>query len=492
MGPQRLSWFLLAISSRQRLFHRESVLLLIGVTFGVVSGPIVVSHGLIVPVLLFALTAAAIIGIRILDRPFYGLALLTLVLTFFPIAKIQLGNLPLYLSDILIATTLVGLLRRGPKVGNYPLLVLIYLALWLPAWIYQVARLEIVLEPTYGMIRNMLAVGSFFIGWMMADRLRSPEFRTILYTGLLATSALTVLQVMPLTSDLIRMLLFSTIPDSAEVSYRVYPSRAFGFFLAPTGLSGFMAMMLPLLVADLLKPERDRSRLTGVTILAVLLTLIATVSRQWVPAALIGFLAMVWLRPRTMGKVSGAFIGSGLLIGLLFALGLLESSYLVERFSRLSSPSEDPNVTTRLQRLIDFIHYAAANPMIVLIGNGFATQDLVERGVVVGEQAEELRAGYSDNSFLLELWHRGLAAALLYVGLLIGALRLGIRASRRVKLQQPIIVGLTSALLVGITLHFIDNYFSEAIFIKAWFWLLLGWLVAEASRTLSGEVPQIR
>jgi hypothetical protein len=293
-----------------------------------------------------------------------------------------------------------------------------------------------------------------------------------------------LLQATPPTRLLGRRIVETALGDLSFSAYKIYPERAFAFFLAPTALSGFLALLLPLLVVEWMRSHR---RLTLIAITLAAMALIATVSRQWVLGALAGFLLLAYLQPRSLSRVSGGLLGGGAILALVFGLGLLNSTYIGERFGRLSNPAEDRNVTTRLQRQTDFFHYALHNPKIVGIGNGFATQDLVERGIVTGEQAAALRAGYSDNSFLLEMWNHGLLAALLYIGLLAAALRTGIRAARRAGERGLLAAGLTASLMTALALHFTDNFFSEAVFLKTWLWLTIGWVMAESAAILGPE-----
>jgi hypothetical protein len=128
----------------------------------------------------------------------------------------------------------------------------------------------------------------------------------------------------------------------------------------------------------------------------------------------------------------------------------------------------------------------------ILVGRGFANQDLIDRGVVDAATAAYLRSGFNDNVFLLESYNHGILAGLVYLVLIGAALVRGVVASRRPGPGQTLAAGLTASLATAFVLHFFDNYFSESVFMKAGLWLLIGVLMGcVASRSDRDSEDQV-
>jgi cell division protein FtsW (lipid II flippase) len=186
-----------------------------------------------------------------------------------------------------------------------------------------------------------------------------------------------------------------------------------------------------------------------------------------------------------------AAVAAVVIAGAWLALGQagLDAGYLSERFSRLGG--DDPNVAVRVDRVESFLAQKQETSVTdLMLGSGFATQDIVARGLVGTREARQLRAGYTDNVFLLELYNHGLVAAVLYVVLLVGALVRVLRASRR-RSASPWLGGLAAALTTALILHFFDNYFSEAVFMQTFLWILVGLAMGLAAHDSDGrsELP---
>jgi hypothetical protein len=254
------------------------------------------------------------------------------------------------------------------------------------------------------------------------------------------------------------------------------------------------------------------------------LAAVATFSRQWLPAAGLGLVTLALLEHRTATRSlawAGATAG---LVGLLFVSGALDGAYFAERFGRLAEGGREQNVALRLERQASFLTesgetltgaaaqdsgQAAAPPAAAagqspastsqqaatsrverlkavhfwqtIFGRGFANADLIDRQVVDEATADYLRGGFNDNVFLLETRNHGIPAGLLYVTLLVIALRSGLTAVRQGSAAPSLLVGLSASVVAAVSLHFFDNYFSEAVFMKGLLWLLVGLLVGLAA-----------
>lgn len=427
----------------------------------------------------------AAIGL-VLRRPTVAALAALALMSVAPIARVELGPVPLYLMDGLLATALVAVALRGgtTALGPVRLLVLAYLVAWLPAWLFEVLALNRPLEPTYGLLRHGLAVLSVFVGaYLVRERSRLEAALGVIARGVSVTCALTVLQVVPGTSGAVRQFLTQAAPAFAEAGYRVYPQRAFALFTAPTTLAGFLAVIAPLLVASATYLQ-GRRRVVVVVALALLgPALVATYSRAWVAGAAASLVVMAISAPRLFRNalVAAAVVGSFAWAGL--AVGAIDSRYLSRRFSTFGV--EDPNAQIRLERELQFFEQAKERPGSIVIGRGFAGQDLVQRRLVDTGTGEYLREGGSENSFLLEAFEHGLLAAVLLVVVMIVTLWRGIRAATRPSRDRVLMAGLCGSVAAAVVLH-LENYFSQAVFMRAWFWLLVG-MTLGLSAALLGE-----
>jgi O-antigen ligase len=425
--------------------------------------------------LLLALLGALIVvaASAVLRRPERGLVVLALALAVFPVARMEIGSMPLYVTDVLIALTLAGLCGRVGPAGGFGALVLVYLVSWLPAWLLQMAKLGVVLEPTYGLVRNALAVATFFAAYALGGAVSRGAWKATcgLAAGVLVTGVVAVAQVFPRTEGAVRELLLAIAPAFSAAGYSVYPNRAFALFAAATILAGFLAVALPLLLAAIESAHGRTRALLAAAAVAASVGMLATYSRQWLPALSVGLLVLGLLKPGMAGRLLALGAVAAAVVFFVGG-GALDRGYLADRFGSLGTG--DTNVQTRLERQRTFFSVAADQPLETLAGRGFAGQDLVARRLVDDGTAQQIRAGVNDNAFLLELFNHGLVAALLYVGLIAAALGRAVRVARRPGPQQAIAAGLAAALAAAVALHFCDNYFSETVFMKTFLWMLVG------------------
>jgi hypothetical protein len=437
---------------------------------------------LLVLLLLIGVATATVAGLR---QPERAALVLVGLITAYPVARIVVQGVPVYVADIVALVALIGLVLHGPRLSGYGKAVLVYLFLWVPALLHEITSLGIILAPLYGFMRDSLAVLVFFLGFALARRLDGAErFVTIAAAGTLVTSALAVAQEAGPASGAVRHLLLILAPDFTPGAYHSYPNRAFGLFAAATILSCFLGVMIALLIGSLPALSPRRQILAGSAAAAAVAAEIATASRQWLPAVALALVVLAIVR---VGIIARLFVlGSVTLavIWLLAAHGALDSSYAQQRFERLGR--DDVNVQTRLARQREFFSTAYERPITTVIGHGFAGQDIVSRALVTENAAQELRVGVNDNSFLLEVFNHGLGAGVLYVVLAFVALARVLAASAWQGDRGVYASAVASALSAAILLHLFDRTFSEAIFMKAFFWLLVGLAVG----TVSGRDPR--
>ncbi|HEX2087481.1 MAG TPA: hypothetical protein VHF89_17490 [Solirubrobacteraceae bacterium] len=421
-------------------------------------------------------------------RPAAAVGTLVVLLTSFPVARVSVGPIPAYFLDGLLAFVLLVLVaRRAIPRNAMSLVVAAYLASWVPALVYEWLTIGAVLEPLYGFIRHVLAVCMFFVGLALA---RSPSARRYallaLTAGTLVTCVITLLQVLPPTAALTRTFLETLAPSFAPNSYLRYPARAFAFFQAPTTLAGFLTIMLVFFLGALPAVRGGTRRLMLLTLLLVGPALIATYSRQWVPAVLAGLLTLTLLRPQlalrgvVVGGLSAAFVLAALTVGSL------DQTYLTQRFS--GGGGTDDNLIDRLAQPGEFLAVQAEADVEVVTGRGFAGEDLIDRGEVSGTVAQRLREGLpTENSILLEVFNHGIVAGLLLVAIVVAAIVSGRRVVRARAPGWPIAAGLTAALATAAVLAIADAYLSQSIFMKALLWMLIGWVFG--LRALSRRTP---
>jgi hypothetical protein len=429
-------------------------------------------------------TASAALVVAVGRRPTFGIPTLAFLIAAFPVARVVFHRVPIYGTDVLAFVLLVGAARRGGRLSGYGWVVVAYLMSWTFAWIHEVFSLNLFLAPTYGLIRNVLAVSIFFPAYLVA---RSGSVRTRWLLALAAGAALTAIvalfqDAVPLPTNRV---LGALAPNFTTTGLKTYPHRAFALFSAATTLAGFFAVALLLFVATLDAGDRRQRRLLGVSTLLCFLGMLATYSRQWVPALAVGLVVLAWLR---LGAARRLIASAGvvlLLAWLLFSSGALSGSYLEKRFSTLGT--NDVNVQSRLSRERTFIKLVRRDPITFAVGKGFAGQDLVARGLVSSPAAETLRSGINDNVFLLEVFNHGIVAGLLYLSLFVTALTRVLAAARRRLGATSLLAGIGSALVAALVLQFSDNYFSESVFMKTFLWLLIGIGIGLVERARVGE-----
>lgn len=419
-----------------------------------------------------AALAAAAVACAIIASERAALVLFAFFASAFPIARLELGPVPLYAIDAVVFLGLAGLVWRGRAHNPYTKVVLLYVLAWTPAWLHQLALVGFLPETFYGFARTLLAVSAFFVAYAVARNSSLTPVLAALALGTILTALLALAQALAATGADARSLLELLAPDFVDAGYQSYPDRSFALFAAATTLSGFLAVMAPLLVA-LLAEARGRIRmLAGLGLVLLVPALLATYSRQWLPALLAGLLVYAALRVRRLPRLLFAVAALAVVGVLAFAAGALDRGYFGERFS--SVDRSDPNIAVRLERQHEFFAFARDDPAAIMLGRGFASADLIQRDVVGVETGELLTQGGNENAFLLEVLDHGLVAGLVYAAFVVFALVRLIGSARRLPDASALLAALAAALVVAACLHLLDNYFSQAVFMKALFWLLLG------------------
>ncbi len=436
-----------------------------------------------------ALACIALLA-ALLRRPGASVVAVVALLTVYPVGRVVAGPVPVYFGDILIVVAVIALLASGWRSPPARVWLGVYLISWVPALVYQWFTLGSVLDSVYGFGRNALAVSVFLIGaWLGTHPDEGRRAGVTLCLGSALTAVITLGQAIPATSGLVRKLLESLSPTFAAHGYQRYPNRAFAFFEAPTALAGFLAVMAVFAAGlAIVYPGRVR-RLALVTVIVIAPALIATYSRQWVPALAVGVLMLVALRPRVLAPgVVVVLIAASIVVGALVA-GSLNATYLSGRFSGAGTARQ--NISDRLAQPGRFLAAQATGGPETIVGRGFATSDILDRTTLSSDEVARLSEGLpKENSILLEIYNHGIAAGILLVGFLVGAMALGAGLSRNERLAAMPAIGLSAAVASCVVLAWSDQYFSEALFMKAILWLFIGWvfgLRAFAAEVLEGN-----
>jgi hypothetical protein len=415
--------------------------------------------------------AAVVLAVAVARRSTVGIPALAFVIGAFPVARVVVHGIPLYATDALALLLVLGAVRLGDGLSGYGWLVIVYLGSWALAWLHEVLTLHLFLAPTYGLVRNLLAVSIFFPAYLTARRYGG-QARWIVPLAVAAALSASLALAQNLAAGPTTSVLRALAPNFTDTALRTYPHRAFGLFTAPTTLSGFLAVAAILFIGASRTGDRRRRKYLIASAYLCVLGMLATYSRQWLPAVAAGLIALAWLQ---IGAARRVIVGAAVVLAvtwLLLSTGALNGSYLSTRFSALGT--KDANVQTRIARQRAFLSMLRTEPGTFAVGKGFAGQDLVERGLVSAPAADTLRAGLSDNVFFLEIFNHGIVAGLLYAGLFATALLRILAAARRRLGETALLAGIGASLVAAFVLQLSDNYFSESVFMKMFLWFLIG------------------
>ncbi len=187
--------------------------------------------------------AGAIVFVAAAARPALAASLLLGAIGVFPVARLVAFSIPIYATDVLVFVGLIALGASRFRAGRYGELTLVYVLTWLPAYAYQVATLGLIAAPTYGLIRNVLAVLAFFVGRrMLVDWSRTLTLG-VLATATFITSTIAVLQEFNPTYAAMRSFLTRLAPAFMPAAYDVYPHRASALLESPPAVAAFLAML---------------------------------------------------------------------------------------------------------------------------------------------------------------------------------------------------------------------------------------------------------
>jgi len=371
-----------------------------------------------------------------LEEEYHARALRFLSLTIFllmadPLMNIYIGPAPIYAIDFLAFITWVSA-NRIPSTRRYPLrgFVILILIAMLASELIAGIQLGTLLQPTYLIIRTLLAISLFFSVPRIIQC--KSDLVTLMKAGLLGaiiTATLMVASSLPQTQGLIarRVFSYSFLLPSADDVAAAYGSA--GMAMRGQSLIGVSILsaaflntiwpMLFLLRAD----EKLGARWKAATLLAIILVPLGIVM-SYSRGAIAGLVMIVFIvLLLNSGKVRGpVVIGVGIAI-LIFSWVGWGSQYF--KFEWLQNKTEyqftyvdqSTDMTYRIDAYFDPFLFTLKNPAFIFLGEGFA------RYKIAG--APSMSSGFASHAvFASATFGYGMLAAVAYVFLLIGTFRI--------------------------------------------------------------------
>jgi hypothetical protein len=347
-----------------------------------------------------------------------------------PTTRTMVGGAPIYWYDA-VAMVLLCRLYFAKDLESWPIDV--------PRWhrwfigiglvfgtITPVLRYGASLEMGWIFAHVSLAWLAFPIGIAVSTGPHASQYRTAVAWGLFialgACAAIAALQFgNPSLAAVINSFYYQDMQGHLVLiegmGARISASRVNGPHGDPNTFGGTTALVCALCLLLF----RDRSKLTISSIVLAGIVVGATVSRQVLVAAVVGFgVAFVLGSAASRAKVIAAVCALGI-VGIVSGV----ASSWTERLSRWEGGvGEDLNVIGRVvygpQRLFAVID---ADPSVLLTGVGLDVQKLVRKAADKQEDVGIYQMGFVSNSFLLALYYLGITGFILTLSFWIWTLR---------------------------------------------------------------------
>jgi len=436
-----------------------------------------------------------------------------LLLTVHPSARVVVpGNIPIYFIDILVALLLLVVLlqRAGEKpdwasVRPLPLLVALF---WLPSTFFSFvneARLTgIWLETTYMLLRTLLSISMFFVVPTLVRNRR--DLHVVLWClviGMAIASGLGILNsLLPPDSPLIDYLDSLTPTELARAGAYYFqldmPVRARGLVGNPQGLGTLISLIWPLAFGMYISGQFQRKRFVlWLILLAGSVGLIVT----YTLSTYTGFFLMITTLALRHGGGRKRVLMALVLILVLFlvggeASGLLRLDYILYRLNDAVVSLRNPNVRSttivRLWAYADVPHFLLSNPLWLVLGRGFATEDLETRGLIPSLTSLDWVRTEQHSLFVVTLYERGLMAAVVLALIWLTSFRLMNRRQPGIKsgkVESPghnwLTVSLQAA-LVGLLAEWMSNFYTVTPHMRALIFAVFGLVVVAHRFVASG------
>jgi hypothetical protein len=376
------------------------------------------------------------------------------VLTAAPRTNVQIGPIPIYLVDVLMAGVL---LLYAPKAGRYPRggrpFAGIVLALFGFAELSGALQSGAILDAIYLAGRTTLAFGVFYA---TSQLVRSPKDLEIVLKaavlGLSVTALMMILTSLPMTRSFVaeHILSLQFLEPAGEMAADEYLAASEGGVRGRTlvGVSilgaSFINVAWPLGALLLRWPGRLGTWRTValVACLVAPLGVLMSYSRGPILGTILIVLCVLVLGARRIRR--GILLPVAVGTGLVLFIGIGSQIFFFDRLTnRTQAAFEDPLADEReAERVLAYSEpfaHVAEHPRFLVVGDG---------NVIRRTDVEAAIAGQANHAlFAMAYYNQGMVAAFLYIYLLLAALLRAFRYFRR------------SSSTVG-------AYYSQAVFLS--------------------------
>ncbi len=476
---------------------------LIAVLIAVLGG-LAVGTGLLTPQMVMGISSAIIILVilgqaRVLKSLMLLIALLFLLLTIYPVARVVLpGNLPLYFVDAIAGLLLLTIGLRPRFVRRYwsdvqplPILVLIYM---FPSTIFstinEISLTGVYLEPLYMLVRTFATVGMFFV--IATVTRRYMHVKVILWCltiGMAVTAVLSMLNSwLPLTHP-IQTLMDDLSPINLSKAVNSYliggqPIRGRALLQSPLAVGGLISLAWPLALG-LYLTTRDKIRQYIIVALMIIAAvgLLTSYSRIAYMNFAIVLVMFVFMSPtgsrgstrqmRTLAVIAAAVL---VLVPIAVNAGLLRFDWIIGKFEDLAQPGETSNDMARILAYEDMFKLMTNGPSWLLFyGRGFSAGDLLDRGLIeLSPEMLRIFAPYRSSVWVSTFYERGLLSALLLTALALLTLWVTQKAKKLAK-DDPFLEARYNWLLITLQISIccqlpawvFDHYLVSLLYVQA-------------------------
>ncbi len=242
--------------------------------------------------------------------------------------------------------------------------------------------------------------------------------------------------------------------------------RANGPYASPNNLALFLGRLMPLVAAFGVWGVGTRRRAYALALLPVLLGLLATFSRGAILVGVpvtIGYLLLVAVTERLRLKTIAVSIAAATLVAILLFVPFMRSERLTSTFD--SGPGS--TVFIRLRLWESAVEMGKDHPVLGVGLDNFLYQ---YRDIYVKRDAVQERFLSHPHNALLDWWTRlGLVGVGLFAALVVGNLRIGLRAVRGARGGLALVVGALGMQIYALAHGLVDNSFFLVDLAIVWF-----------------------
>jgi hypothetical protein len=458
--------------------------------FGVLIGSEALPPGLIVVVMVMFLLVVTAIARPYQESRVILLAYLLFLLAFYPTARIEIGNMPLYFVDILTGLLLLPIILRNEVFSARSMyarrLYMFVTLLWLPSTIFsflhEVLLTSIWLETTYMLTRVLLSLSIFFLIPVIVQNER--ELRLLLMTiasGAAATATLAVINAALPVDHPVLEFINSLTPSDLQLFQRRYLEgsgvvRARALIGGPNHLGSLLILSWSIIYA-MFNSGHFRRTLLGPILFIVFLGIIVTYTRS----VYLGFaLIITWFllkSARNRGRIILNII-IALLLGLVVvsSTNLFNFDFIIGRFMSISEQgTADDGNAARVDAYTQVPGYLVNNPQWLFVGRGFATYDLALRGLL---ERDVVRADFvsteTHSTIVATFYQRGLLSTVIFIAVWLSAYYLMNRYIRPDNPYRWLAIGVQSALIGMIPGWLFDHFYVNTIHMQTFMYLIFG------------------